>query len=105
MVTTPEQEEARAKKVEELNAGTRQPRNPMDVVSRIIDIIPPTETALIGDLESVQRRLLFAAPEILQNYWGYIEEALEKHLGEVGPDWKPDGWQWRVGRIMRAEEE
>lgn len=91
-------------KVDQLQRGERQPRDPADVLERLLAIVPEDKTSLRHGISSVLRWVTLAAPEIVHNAWHKLEVVLEEFLGAPTDAWQPGGWQYRVGRIVRAEE-
>lgn len=104
MTITVQEEQDLRRKAEQMRRGELPARDPLVIIERMEEIIPTSEVRLLAALARVTRNLLFAAPEIKHHYWGQLSEALTENLGEPDASWTNDAWQWRVGRIMRAEE-
>lgn len=78
------------------------PRNLADVITQMLDVIPPNETKLRETLGAVRDSARFAAPEIMPTWWQEGANALTDTL--LG---RTDAWVQRVADIWcgRAPEE
>ena len=65
-------------------------RDVTDIINKMFQIIPESETDLRGDLHSYYATLWNKAPEILSSYvsWKPLEKILNKNITAIDTDWK-----------------
>ena len=74
-------------------------RNLVEVLDRIIAIIPPEEAAAIAAIRAVQTSARCTAPEVAVDRWLQAAFVIATHLGEPDTPWKQ-----QVCRVFRGEE-
>lgn len=71
-----------------------------EVIDKIIEQIPEGEYLnLINRLKSIKRSALYAPPEGMSYWWGFLSVLLNKEL-PVPPE---NEWQEKIYKIIRAE--
>jgi hypothetical protein len=65
-------------------------RDVTDVIEKILEIIPSTETVLIDQLTKYKDSLWNKAPEVLcaRECWVPLMEILNKNVPRINTDWK-----------------
>jgi hypothetical protein len=69
---------------------THNSRDIIDVINRILEVIPTTETLLINELQEYRDSLWNKAPEIRTTRDGFlpVQKILSKHILLLDNDWK-----------------
>ena len=65
-------------------------RNLPDVIRKIINVIPATETSAIAVLKDTQSSAMYAPPELESFWWDMCAERLSDELGEPDELWKKE---------------
>lgn len=68
------------------------PRSVVDVMDKFLQIIPDTETHLIGAIIDYKKSLWNQAPEALttDHCWIPLQTILIQNVGEIDNEWKKD---------------
>ena len=74
-------------------------RDIIEVIDRLLGIVPEGETGLRAGLNSVKQSALFTAPEMMTIRWRRLGEVLQEEIGQPR-----EPWQVEVGEIVRGEK-
>jgi hypothetical protein len=70
--------------------ATKPARSVSDVIPKLLEVIPETETALIKTIKKFESGLWNQAPELLRagNYWIPLGRILETHVQSLDEPWQ-----------------
>ncbi len=78
-------------------------RDPADVITRILALVPDTFASMRIQLDSIARDSRYLPPEYKQPAWLRLRDVLTEHLPRdpsTGPDWVQ-----RIANIVQGKED
>lgn len=78
-------------------------RELVDVLDKVLAVVPADQQALAGALKSVRQSACFAAPEVMRTWWGRAQKVLRDWM-EENPDLADAEWVVRSKRIWAGLE-
>lgn len=76
-------------------------RDLIEVINRMVEVIPTDQEGLRSALERLRRNVLFTAPEAMSRRWDFGEQVLAFHMPPI-EDWEP--WCHEVADIWTGRK-